>query len=328
MNLKKRSHLLSLLVLGAVTLLSSCSMEQNPFYEGKVFVGDKYASAKVLNKGKHIYTEYCMACHGVDGSGNGVAAKGLFPAPRNLKLGIYKFGNVVSGELPHDKDFYRILKNGLHGTAMFPWDMGEGQLEAVTQYIKTFAPQVWEDKNRKLGEYIVPTKDPFGLAHRSAAIEKGKEVYHAVAQCQSCHRAYVSKTEMGSIYQKVNGETLDLASLGEDLYQVKLQPSEHGVNGLPPDFTWHEIRSAKTEEELYVRLVAGVGGSSMPSWKDTLSDDQIWAVSYYVKSLMDLKGKPMVREELLKSMEGPLEAATVETPSTTQKKTEGSVSSL
>jgi mono/diheme cytochrome c family protein len=35
--------------------------------------------------------------------------------------------------------------------------------------------------------------------------------------------------------------------------------------------------------------MSGIGGTTMPSWKGTLEDNDIWAVSYYVKSLIDLK---------------------------------------
>ena len=59
--------------------------------------------------GKSVYAEYCMACHGVDGKGNGVASKGLVPPPRNFTLGLYKFGKVVAGDLPHDEDMTHIF---------------------------------------------------------------------------------------------------------------------------------------------------------------------------------------------------------------------------
>jgi mono/diheme cytochrome c family protein len=46
-------------------------------------------------------------------------------------------------------------------------------------------------------------------------------------------------------------------------------------------------------------LNAGVGGTSMPAWKGVLEDDQIWAVAYYVKSLMEIKDNLNAREELV-----------------------------
>lgn len=278
------------LVLLFVFLSFGCSKKE--FVEGKYFAGGKYVSAKTLNKGKLIYTEYCMPCHGVNGDGKGVASKGMQVPPRDFTKGLFKFGNVLSGELPHDSHFKNILKKGLNGTAMFPWDMQEGQMEAVIQYIKTFAPDTWEGKDKELGEAIKPTKDPFGLAHRTAAIKKGKKVYHMTASCQTCHRAYATKKELNAWAVEAGDEPLAMEDFDEELYKVKLQETEWGFLNVPPEFTWNTVRSARTVEELYVRLAAGVGGTSMPSWKDTLTDEEIWAVAYYVKSLMELKDRP------------------------------------
>lgn len=288
MNFKKLSPFFFLLFLVA------CS--DNTFKEEIIFAGGVVAPTHDLNAGKMLYTEYCMACHGVTGEGNGVAAKGLQVPPRNLTQGKYKFGNVVAGELPHDEAFYKILKNGLHGTAMLPWDMTDKQMFQVVQYIKTFAPETWVGKDKTLGEKIVPTKDPYGLAHRRAAIDRGRTVYHAVANCQSCHRAYVSYEELSQINFDEYGDRLTRDDMLPDMYYSKPQPSDYGFNTLPPDFTWHHIRSGYTVEEIYLRLVAGVGGAAMPSWKDTLSDEDIWAVSHYVTSLVELKNKPERQE--------------------------------
>lgn len=287
------------LLLSLVLLLSFVSCSKQTFTEDVTFAGSNHVKAETLNKGQKIYTEYCMPCHGVKGDGKGVAAKGLQVPPRDFTLGIYKFGQVPSGELPHDSDFHVILEKGLHGTAMLPWDMTKGQQDAVIQYIKTFAMKTWEGGDKKLGKKIVPTKDPFGMAHRTAAIEKGREVYHVTAQCQSCHRAYVDLNEYSAMSQKLNGESV--SELEEDFYKTKLQESEYGYMTIPPDFTWNSVRSAVTEEELYVRLAAGVGGTAMPAWQDTITDEEIWAVAYYVKSLMNLKDSPE-RESLMSKL--------------------------
>ena len=67
--------------------------------------------------------------------------------------------------------------DGLNGTPMLQWDMSKEQVHNVIQYIKTFAPKVWEGKGKKLGEELVVSKDPYGPSHKSFAIQKGKEVY-------------------------------------------------------------------------------------------------------------------------------------------------------
>jgi mono/diheme cytochrome c family protein len=58
------------------------------------------------------------------------------------------------------------------------------------------------------------------------------------------------------------------------------------------------LRSAVTVEEIYLRLNSGVGGTTMPSWKGTVPDDDLWALAHYVKSLTELKNTPE-RQKLL-----------------------------
>jgi mono/diheme cytochrome c family protein len=278
---------LFLTVFALVTLVS-CS--ETHFKEDKIFAGGVYATAKQLNDGKSVYTEYCMPCHGIKGDGAGTSAKGLAVPPRNFKLGQFKFGKVVSGELPHDEHFFDTLKRGLNGTAMLPWDLSPVQMFNVVQYIKTFAPEKWEGVDKKLGDVIIAGKDPYGDAHKDSAIQRGKEVFHVVAQCWTCHRAYVSHAELSQISQKINGTPM--TEFDPDMYHVKLQPSDYGFSTQPPEFTYDQVRSATTVEELYVRLNSGVGGTAMASWKGVLQDDEIWAVAHYVKSLMDMKRTP------------------------------------
>ncbi len=286
-----------LLTITSLIVLTSCS--ESYFKEDKIFAGGVYAPKQALNNGKSTYTEYCMPCHGVKGDGMGHSAKGLAVPPRNFTLGLYKFGKVVAGELPHDEDFYQLIRKGLHGTSMLPWDLSDQQLFNVVQYIKTFAPTKWEGADKKLGDVIAVTRNPYGTAHLESGIERGKEVYHGVAQCWTCHRAYVSKAELSVINKKLNGKPL--TEFDPEMYHIKLQPNEYGYLSMPPDFTWDSVRSAVTVEELYIRLNAGVNGAAMPSWKGTLPDADIWAVAHYVRSLMDLKNTPG-RQKLLDSI--------------------------
>lgn len=289
--------LLPFLLLGLVT---SCT--ETEFKEGVVVAGGEYIEAHTLNKGKQIYREYCMACHGAEGDGKGVASKGMRTPPRNFKLGLIKFGDVSSGELSHDQAIFKTLKEGLAGTAMLPWDLTPGQMKAVWSYIKTFSPETWIGKDKNLGEQITLTKDPFGLARKSAAIERGREVYHVTANCQSCHRAYVTKNELSAMTKKLTGDSMSSDDFDDDMYKIKLQESDHGYMTIPPDQTWDAIRSASSVNDLYLRIAAGVGGTSMPAWKGTIENDEIWAVSYYVRYLMDMKDSPE-RAELMKKLE-------------------------
>ena len=279
--------------------LVSCE-DQNNFREDVIMAGGMYVKADTLNLGKRIYTEYCMACHGVNGDGKGVASMGMKTPARNFKLGIIKFGDVASGDLPYDDVIKLHIKRGLKGTAMLPWDLSEDQLHAVVQYIKTFAPDTWIGKDKQLGEKIKITKDPFGLARKTSAIEKGKSVYHVTANCQSCHRAYLSHAELSALTKQGTNEVLE--NFDPSLYDNKIQETEHGYLNIPPDFTWDELRSVRNIEDMYLRLSAGVGGTAMPGWRDVITDHEIWAVAYYVMSLQELKDSPKRAEFMRKIM--------------------------
>ncbi|HXH29558.1 MAG TPA: cytochrome c [Bacteriovoracaceae bacterium] len=289
MNLKLTIILLPLLVI-------SCS-KSGSFKEEKILAG-KTVSADTLNLGQNTYAEYCIQCHGEKGDGKGVSSPGMFPPPRNLTQGQYKFANVVAGELPHDEDFYRIIRNGLRGTAMLPWDISDDRLDAVTQYIKTFAPAVWEGKDKVPGTKFHFPGDPFGVKNVPAAVAKGSKAYHVTAACIQCHRGYETKDAISEFNKEINGAPLAAADFAADLYNVKPQDSEYGYKVIPPDFTYHVTRTTVDPESTVLRLMYGVHGSGMPGWKDVVTDEELWALAYYVQSLQELRTTP-ARDELI-----------------------------
>jgi mono/diheme cytochrome c family protein len=292
-NLKNIAFLFPLILIG-------CS--KGDFKESKTFAGGKVVTASTLNLGQTTYMEYCVSCHGVKGDGNGIASKGMYPPPRNFTIGIYKFANVVGGELPHDEDFYRIIRHGLKGSAMLPWDISDERLDAVVQYIKTFAPQTWEGADKVLGtKYELPA-DPFGDVYRHQAIEKGKKVYHVTAACIQCHRGYETKENISKYNEEINKVPLKPEEFASDLYLVKLQDGDYNYKVVPPDFTFHPLRSITDVPSIVQRLMYGVNGSGMPGWKDVVSDEELWALAYYVQSLRDLKDTP-ARFELLDKLD-------------------------
>jgi mono/diheme cytochrome c family protein len=283
----------------ALFLSTACVVEKAPFKEGKI-LGGKQVSAKTLNLGYTTYVEYCIQCHGMDGTGNGPAAKGLLPPPRNFTQGLYKFPWTQYGELPHDEDFARIIRHGLKGSAMLPWDISDERLDAVTQYIKTYAPAVWEGKDKVLGTKFDLPKDPYGDTYQHIAIEKGRKVYHVTAACTQCHRGYATKEEIQGWAKELN-TTIEL---GADLYQLKPQDGEYNYKVLPPDFTYHPLKSITDVTSIVQRLMYGVTGSGMPGWKDVVTDDELWALGYYVQSLRDTGADLTQRNALMDKING------------------------
>lgn len=308
----KRSAALASLV-GAAALglaATSCGADALPFDpdEKRVFAGGVEVDGRTLNEGYAAYTRYCAACHGEKGDGKGPSSYGLRPPPRDFTQGFFKFARVAgSDQLPNDEDLVRIVRGGLHGTAMLPWDIPEAELGRVLQYVKTFAPKKWEKKKRSgepvpVLERFQPTPDPW--ADRDAeAIQLGKELYHLRAECMSCHPAYDTRESLYKMsVEAARREPERFKAIGgfrEDMYQpVAKESPEYGGKLLPPDFLLNPVRSIRPESrtlDLY-RLISHGVYPIMPAWKDAgLSDSDIWALAHYVRSLLDMKGTPAGR---------------------------------
>ncbi|HEX9756536.1 MAG TPA: c-type cytochrome [Nitrospiria bacterium] len=85
--------------------LEKAQAVKNPFPP----TAENIARGSVLYHGKGT----CFTCHGKEGKGDGLAAPGLDPSPRN-------FTNSAFHEAKTDGELYWVIKNGSPGTAMMP----------------------------------------------------------------------------------------------------------------------------------------------------------------------------------------------------------------
>lgn len=293
------------LVLSVSLALIGCHGDN--YFAEPVPLGGEQVDPDTLNSGYELYMLNCYACHGENGDGKGPAAAYLRPAPRDFRTGVFKFGGVRNPGLPHTEDLVEIVKRGLTGTAMLPWDLPDSDVRAIIQYIKTFSSNYVEassqrwTKETKLGERILPTEDPWkgGPEKTAEAIEHGKVVYHINAQCRTCHPSYVPQKEMWDMSQKVGWGYAELK------YRSELKKSDAfaGIKILPPDFLYHEIRTViptDSDEEARARLYrvigSGIPGAAMPTWKDAISEKDLWALTYYVQSLASKRDTKAARE--------------------------------
>lgn len=296
------------------------------------FAGGITVSAADLDKGRVAYINNCYACHGMDGDGKGPASYGYRPPPRDFRRANFKFGAVRSGELPSDEDLMRIVKGGLHGTPMLPWDTPDEELALIIQFIKTFPPPPCDPEkdgeakcqkeaekypdgkpNKWLETYtrgkkegqpkpvgdpiVVPAEDPWA-GKADEAIAKGAEVYHLKAQCANCHPSYLTRQELSDLKMKVDGEPM--TSFRDNMYQsivLAAKDNPYQVNLMPPDFTMNPIRSVRDEHEMHDlwRLIAAGVGGVMPAWIDGLPPEEIWALAHYVRSLSALRARMNVQ---------------------------------
>lgn len=93
-------------------------------------------SAEHVERGKALYNGKgtCFNCHGKDGSGNGMAAVGLDPSPRNFQHpGFWR--HRTEGEI------FWVIKHGSPGTAMigFGDQLTDEEIWSIIQYERSFA---------------------------------------------------------------------------------------------------------------------------------------------------------------------------------------------
>ncbi|MFZ5471528.1 MAG: cytochrome c [Myxococcota bacterium] len=277
-------------------------------------------SAQLLTDGYEAYMMYCYACHGEKGDGHGPSAATMRPPPRNFGRGLFKFPGTAFGQLPVDAALDRTLRRGLHGTPMLPWDIPAVERKALIAYLKTLSPR-WTEEGVPPEIQIAP--DPWA-GKKDEAIALGSRVYHVAvggAGCSGCHRAYETKQKIYEMSLQAD-PTSPVTEFSEEMYRSSLKASEYPIaydeageptkthQLLPPDFLFHPVKTAypvgtevnegdynyvayteaMQREDLYRTIGVGIGGAAMPGWKGVLEEDKLWALVYYVQSLVQLRG--------------------------------------
>ena len=214
------------------------------------------AGARSTDDGARIYLARCAACHGERGDGRGPVAPYLDPAPRDFTAGVYKLRSTESGHPPTDDDLLRLVTRGIPGTAMPAWtQLSERDRRAVVGYVKRFS-----DAFATKPTVVAPAK---WVDSSAAVVERGREVYRA-AKCWECHG------ETG----RADGPSA--ATLKDDA----------GDRIAPANLTkaWR-LKGGRDARDVFMRLTTGMDGTPMPSYADTLPEEDRWAVAHYVRSL-------------------------------------------
>jgi mono/diheme cytochrome c family protein len=109
------------------------------------------ATAEITAYGKTVYGTNCAMCHGAEGNGDGPAASGLIPPPRNLVEGKWRLGGSQVA-------LYDVLTNGIAGTSMAPWGhLPEVDRWAMVHYIQSITKNK-VDKPDELKEFLAKKK--------------------------------------------------------------------------------------------------------------------------------------------------------------------------
>src|SRR2546425_7077361 len=127
---------------------------------------------------------------------------------------------------------------------------------AVVTFIKTFSSR-WKDETPEPPAVIAdpPKASP-------ALVSRGKDLYQK-AKCFQCHG------ESGK------GDGVSAPDLRDDLkFPIR-----------PADFTRGQFKGGSTVRDVFRTMTLGLDGTPMPSFADSMSDEERWAISYYVLSL-------------------------------------------
>jgi len=214
----------------------------------------------LIERGKGVYQRFCISCHGERGDGRGISAEWLTPRPRDFTRGVFKFRSTPSGSLPTNEDLMTTLRRGLHHTNMPSWEvLGDRDLRAVAEYIKTFSPR-WKSE-LPAAPITIPPEPADDQAYRA----RGKELYASMG-CFNCHGA---------------------AGHGDGPSAPELK-DDWGDKNMPFDFTsGARLKNGDRPEDVYRTFMTGLNGSAMPSFADNLKPNDAWALVHYLRTLQE-----------------------------------------
>jgi len=249
------------LIISAFTLLT-------------IFLGlPAIAAPGNADNGKKVYEKRCLMCHGEEGDGAGPGAEQLNPPPRDFSEALYKIKTTGADDpVPNDDDLYRMIRDGMPGTAMPGWTdiLKEQEILDLVLYLKTFA-ELEDEKPEDQLDYGTQ------VATSPESIAKGKKLFHDADRCSECHG------------QDGKGDA------------VKRLKDDAGARTWPRNLTkpW-TFRASNDPKDIFTRVTVGIQGTQMPSFADEkskkkLSIEERWHVANYVQSLA--KTKRTVRAE-------------------------------
>ncbi len=202
------------------------------------------------------YGQSCTPCHGVKGDGNGPRANQLSPRPRDFTKGIYEFRSTPSGALPTDEDLWKVVSQGIHGTAMVPWiTFSDDDRWSLVAYIESFSPRF--ARAARPPSINVPTPP----VETPQIVAQGQKVF-SDAGCIECHGA------------KGMGDGPSVPSLKD----------ASGRPIRPIDFPSEVFRRSPSMKDIFITVRTGLDGTPMPSYTDSLTPAQTWAIAAYVRS--------------------------------------------
>lgn len=266
-----------------------------------------------LRDSAELYRQQCLHCHGPEGGGDGPTAEYLDPRPRDYRQGLFKFTALKDKSVPRRADLYRILDEGVTGTAMPSFRrFSAAQLEGLVDYVRLLALRgmverdlgiayksdgalpaeaVLESYQRNWEKWSGASEKVISFAEAvppptPESIARGRELFldTKTGNCSSCHgdqgrgdgiQAFTTDPETGVV-----------SSAYKD---------DWGHVILPRNITQGLFRGGRRPIDIYRRIYAGIAGTPMPAIGESkkpdgsrlLSDADLWALVHYVGSISE-----------------------------------------
>ncbi len=232
-------------------------------------------SGALVKRGKALYHKFCIHCHGAKGNGRGKASYYLFPKPRNLNLGIFKFHSTRTNALPLNEDLYQTIQNGIPGTAMPAWGdiFSEEEIHSLAEFIKTFSRRFsMESPDHKMPVSLEPPFDKLSIAN-------GRIMYRQL-RCGGCHG------NEGDSEDRLSGSIQEFGGNLSFVYDLRRAD---------------QYKAGATGPDIYRTLITGLDGSPMNAY-EYLSDGERWDLVHYLQSLFVIQAsKPALTDRQIYS---------------------------
>lgn len=222
-------------------------------------LGAGASAAQTAEPGGPLYQKLCSQCHGEKGDGKGIAAPRLLPKPRDFTSGKFKIRHTPNGALPTDDDLRHVIREGMPYTSMPAWKhLPDGDIETLVQAVKSFSPD-FADAAKKPAPIAIPKAPTFTKENA----EKGREVYTRIG-CAACHG------EQG------RGDGPSAPTLKDD-WNHPIRPADLSMR-------W-TFRGGASREDIFRTLSTGLNGTPMPSFAESLSDEERWRLVDFIDGL-------------------------------------------
>ncbi len=266
-----------------------------------ILLGSTCAADNTVSVGpSRDYVNFCASCHGVNGDGEGKAARFLFPKPRSFIKSPLQFATTTN-RISSASDIELVIRRGIPNTSMTGWPtLTDTQITTLVADVMRFrqagakvrflrlltvtgditssdTPLLTPTQQKDMGLYISKETKPGAtwslprLPEERLSISRGLEVYKQ----QNCH--------------KCHGEDAR-GSYGIDIV------GEYGFPTFASDLVNDAYKYGRDRGSITRVIQLGINGTKMPA-SSTLTIKQLSDLTEYIISIQNTESTPLTNSQ-------------------------------